>query len=248
MPTYVRAMPRFILRLWLPDRPGALGVVATRVGAARGEIVGIDILERGAGRAIDELDIELPDESLVDLLVREVKAVDDVDVEDLRRAPDWRRDPAIAGVEAAAELITAVSPQEVLDRLVQHTGTDFQAHWAALVHHAETSIRSATGPTPPASWLKAFVEGSQSSPSLAAQESGPSEVAWAPLFSAGLTLVLGRPARPFRARERRQLVVLAQIADTRWLEVSRPLGSGVRSHSQTTGTSPVTPYDGRNGW
>lgn len=216
-------MPRFILRVWLPDRPGALGVVATRVGAARGEIVGIDILERGAGRAIDELVVELPDESLVDLLVREVRAADHVDVEDVRRAPDGRRDSAIAGLETAAELVTATCRQELLDRLAEHTRSDLQAQWTALVGHDESSIRAASGTTPSASWLKAFVDGSQSSPSLAVQESGPSEVAWAPLLSAGLSLVLGRPARPFRALERRQLVVLARIADTRWVEVSRPL-------------------------
>ncbi|HWH36089.1 MAG TPA: hypothetical protein VNT56_12320 [Acidimicrobiales bacterium] len=216
-------MSRFILRVWLPDRPGALGIVASRVGAAGGEIVGIDILERGAGRVIDELVVELPDESYVQLLVREVRAVDDVDVEDLRQAPESRRDPAIAGVETAAELVTATHPQELLDRLVEHSGINLQAQWAALVDHAETCIRSSTGTTPSALWLKAFVDGIQSSPSLAGQESGPREVAWAPLLSAGQSLVLGRPARPFRALERRQLVVLARIADTRWVEVSRPL-------------------------
>lgn len=241
-------MPRFILRVWLPDRPGALGLVATQVGAAGGEIVGIDILERGAGRAIDELVVELPDDSLVELLLRQVRAVDDVDVEDLRRAPDWRRDPVIAGVETAAELAAATHPEDLLDRLVHHTGIDFQAHWAAVVDHEEATIRCSTGTTPSAWWLKAFVEGTGSSPTLAAHESGPKELAWAPLASAGLTLVLGRPARPFRARERRQLVVLARIADTRWHEVPRPLAPGRGSARQSTGVSPLGSYDGRNGW
>ena len=48
-------MSTWIVRVWLPDRPGALGQVASRIGAVRGDVVGIDILERGAGRAIDEL-------------------------------------------------------------------------------------------------------------------------------------------------------------------------------------------------
>ena len=46
-------MPVFVLRVWVPDRPGALGAVASRIGAVRGDLIGIDILERGAGRAID---------------------------------------------------------------------------------------------------------------------------------------------------------------------------------------------------
>ncbi|MBA3304000.1 MAG: amino acid-binding protein, partial [Acidimicrobiia bacterium] len=61
-------METFVVRLWLPDRPGALGQVASRIGAVRGDVVGIDILERGAGRAIDELVVQLPDGDLVDLL------------------------------------------------------------------------------------------------------------------------------------------------------------------------------------
>ena len=35
-------METYVVRMWLPDRPGALGQVASRIGAVRGEIVGID--------------------------------------------------------------------------------------------------------------------------------------------------------------------------------------------------------------
>ena len=88
-------METYIVRVWLPDRPGALGQVASRIGAVRGEIVGIDILERGGGRAIDELAVQIPDASLVDLLVSEIRAVDGVDVEEIR--PRRRRQPRPAG-------------------------------------------------------------------------------------------------------------------------------------------------------
>ena len=77
-------MPVYVVRIWLPDRPGALGAIASRIGAVRGDLIGIDILERGAGRAIDELVVELPDESLVPLLTRELSEVEGVDVEDIR--------------------------------------------------------------------------------------------------------------------------------------------------------------------
>ena len=53
-------MATYVVRVWVPDRPGALGAVASRVGAVRGDLVGVEILERGAGRAIDELVVELP--------------------------------------------------------------------------------------------------------------------------------------------------------------------------------------------
>jgi hypothetical protein len=54
---------------------------------------------------------------------------------------------------------------------------------------------------------------------VAAHETGPADIAWAPLASARLSLVLGRSGRPLRGRERRQVAALARIADTRWTEV-----------------------------
>src|ERR1700678_4207839 len=98
-------MATYVVRVWLPDRPGALGAVASRIGAVRGDLVGIDILERGAGRAIDELVVELADGSLLDLLISEVSQVDGVDVEDVRRAPEAATDPRLDALETAASLV-----------------------------------------------------------------------------------------------------------------------------------------------
>src|SRR5438270_9884475 len=93
------------MRVWVPDRPGALGGVASRIGAVRGDLVGIDILERGAGRAIDELVVELPDEGLLDLLISEVSQVDGVDVEDVRPIEQHAPDPRVDALETAAVII-----------------------------------------------------------------------------------------------------------------------------------------------
>ena len=75
-------METYVLRVWLPDRPGALGAVASRIGAVKGDVIGIEILETGAGQAVDELVVRLPDATLVDLLVNEVRQVDGVRVGD----------------------------------------------------------------------------------------------------------------------------------------------------------------------
>lgn len=252
--SYSARVGRFILRVWLPDRPGALGVVATRVGAVGGEIVGIEILERGAGRAIDELVVDLADQSQLTALVREVRAAEGVDVEDLRPAREPLRDPGSAALESAAELFAARSCSQLLDHLAEEVALQFDADWSAVVDVEAPAVRSHTGTPPPAPWLQAFIEGSRSSPTVAAHESGPNELAWAPLAAAQLTVVLGRPVRPFRARERKQLVALAGIAGTRWCELSArsaPAGTadqpGGRS-PQGTGMSPLGSYDGMNGW
>ena len=208
-----------MVRVWMPDRPGALGLVTSRIGAVGGDVVGIDILERGADRAIDELVVELPDAALLDLLLREISDVDGVDVEDVRPAAESLRDPRLAALEAAAMLVGAGTVDELLELLVQHAQYDFAADWAAVVDLEWGTIRAAVGPVPPLGWLRAFVEGSQWSARVASGESGPDEVAWAPLASAGLSLVLGRSGRPLRGRERRQAAALVRIADTRWAEV-----------------------------
>jgi hypothetical protein len=209
----------YVVRVWMPDRPGALGQVASRIGAVRGDVVGIDILERGAGRAIDELVVQLPDASLLPLLLSEISAVDGVDVEDVRPAAESLRDPRLAALETAAMLVGATGVDELLDVLVQHAMLDFSAEWVAVLDLDEPDVRMGIGPVPPAAWLVAFIEGSRSSARVAAGESGPDDVAWAPLPSARLCLVLGRSGRPLRGRERRQAAALARIADTRWTEV-----------------------------
>jgi hypothetical protein len=212
----------FLVRAWMPDRPGALGAVASRIGSVRGDLVGIDILERGGGRAIDELAVELADRDLVPLLVREICQVDGVDVEDVREAESQLVDARLDALETAGELVACRDAQSLAARLAEHSARDLEAEWAAVVEAAGPAVLSGVGAVPPATWLTAFVTGSRSS--APGHSAGPADVAWADLPGAGLVLVLGRGTaeggRPFRARERRQLSALARIADERWAELA----------------------------
>ncbi len=213
-------METYVVRMWLPDRPGALGQVAGRIGAVRGEIVGIDILERGAGRAIDELVVELPDASLCDLLVQEIQQVDGVDVEEVRPVADALHDPRLDALETAAMLVGARDRSELLRAVAQHARRAVGAQWSAVVH-LEGAVLMSEGAIPSAAWLVAFVDGSRSSAALAAGEARPDDVVWSPLPAAGLALVVGRHGTAYRARERRQVAALARIVDTRLRELGR---------------------------
>lgn len=214
-------METYVVRMWLPDRPGALGQVASRIGAVRGEIVGIDILERGAGRAIDELVVELPDGSLLDLLVQEIQQVDGVDVEEVRPVADALHDPRLDALETAAILVGATDRHELVRAVVEHARRVVGAEWSAVVALDDGTVVAEEGPVPAAGWLAAFVEGSRSSARVAAGETGPDDVVWSPLPSAGLALVVGRDGTAYRARERRQVAALARIVDTRLREIIR---------------------------
>jgi hypothetical protein len=209
----------YVMRLWVPDRPGALGAVASRVGAVGGDVVGIDILERGAGRAIDELVIELADETRLPLLVTEVQQVDGVDVEDIRPVAQALHDPRLDALETAAILVGATSTAEAVGSLCVHAVRTIGSAWGAVVSIGDGQVVALEGDAPGVGWLVAFVTGSQSSARLAGGEGGPDDVAWTPLPSAGLALVLGRHGQPFRARERRQAAALARIVDSRFRQL-----------------------------
>lgn len=210
-------MEHYAVRVWLPDRPGALGQVASRIGAVRGDVVGIEILERGAGRAIDELIVALPEAGLVELLVNEIAQVEDVDVEDVRPISDPTRVARLDALETAARLVEAPDVEALFEVLCGDAIVDFDADWCAVLHPAERILSHAVGSPPEAAWLIAFIEGSKVSEAVAAGHAGPDDVAWAPISHAGHELVLGRKGRPLRGRERQELAALARIADHRWL-------------------------------
>jgi hypothetical protein len=207
-------VPTFLVRVWLPDRPGALGQVASRIGAVRGDVAGIEILERGAGRAIDELVVELPDDGLVDLLIAEISQVDGVDVEDIRELRH-RHDPGLTVLATATSLMEAGDEATVLKVLCEHLVADFECDWAVALRLSPTETLVEVGDAPSAAWVAAFVHGSRHLDGAGDGEAGPDDVAWADLGRAGIALAVGRKGRPFRWRERRQLAALARIAELR---------------------------------
>jgi ACT domain-containing protein len=79
-------MAGYVVRIELPDRPGALGLVASRIGAVGGDIVAINILDRGGGLAVDEFVIEIGGGHLIELLRNEIHEVDGASVLEIRAA------------------------------------------------------------------------------------------------------------------------------------------------------------------
>lgn len=221
-------MPTYVIRIWLPDRPGALGEVASRIGAVKGDVVGIDILERDGGQAVDELVVELPDDELVDLLVAEIRRVDSVAVEDVRSIADALHDPRLDALEAAAQLVGATDSDELLEAVVVHARRVIGAAWVAItsldtkIGDDQVLVASHHAPSP--AWLEAYLAGSRAAQHTTGGSVPTSDVIWAPLASSGLALVLGRHGTPYRARERRQAAALARVVDTRLHELEQARG------------------------
>lgn len=199
-------MHSVVVRVWLPDRPGALGQVASRIGSVKGDVLGIDILESGGGRVIDELVVALPDESVVDLMVTEVHAIDGVSVEHVRPTVDEHTDGGQLALSLAAELAEtepALRPGEIVAAVARLT----EATWVLLADGADVVAAAGDPPTP--DYVSALRAGS----SHLGGHSRASDLFWSDLLGAGMWLAAGRPDRPVHDRERVRLDLFARIAD-----------------------------------
>ncbi|HEX6312569.1 MAG TPA: hypothetical protein VF152_13220 [Acidimicrobiia bacterium] len=208
------ARAHVLVRVWLPDRPGALGAVASRIGAMRGDIVGLDVLERGSSVAVDEFAVVIESADVVPMLVREIEEVDGAAVEEVRIVTSFP-DPRIDALESATELCESDRVETLHATLVAHLHREFLADWAALVRDDTLLARAGEDP-PDADMLAALVEGTAASPLVADGSTGPEDLAVASLGRHGAALLVGRAGHPFRRRERAQLLALARIADRSW--------------------------------
>lgn len=201
------------IRIWLPDAPGVLGAVAAEIGAVQGNVVGLEVLEREAGVAIDEMVVELPDEpGAVDAVCRGVRNVPGVGVEEVTElpgvgeAPD-REDTVLA---AATAIIGAATPEAALRALTGHLRTLFGLAWLAVVDDGLTAFVEVHGDAPSPAWVAAFAEGARSGADPANDTTG-SGVFVEPVPGTGLTVCGGRTVA-IRRRERREIALLVTAA------------------------------------
>ena len=202
----------FVVRVWLPDRPGALGQVASRIGGVRGDVVGIEILERGGGSAIDELVVALPDGVTRELLVAEIGQVDGVAIEDVRPIDPARPDAGMLALQISAALVES-DPSTCLELFCSQLRYLVDGTWVIAIRSSDAAVVVETGPTPDHAWLGAFIAGTSH---LAPGDHGPSapgDVVWTNLPTAGISVAAGRTDRPFHTRERNQVALLGRIAD-----------------------------------
>ena len=206
-------MERVSVRIWLPDQPGMLGAVATRIAAMRGNVVGLEVLERDGGVAIDDLMVELPGAGMIDELCDQVRQIEGAGIEDVRPVAPDAEDRGLQVVAAAISILETANPSAALAALLGLAGELFEAEWTALADLRTETYVECTGEVPALEWLAAFAPGART-----AREAGTpgitegSGVLTEELGEVGLTLALGRSV-PFRRRERREVEMLARVTD-----------------------------------
>ena len=208
----------FLLRVVLPDRPGMLGAVATAIGRAGGDIVSLDVVERGPGGAVDDLLVVVAPGGLADTLISSAQSVEGVVVESIRPhhgVTDLRGDLELVESLAAA-------PDQALVLLAERAPAVFRAGWAVLLEGAGCVI-AASGSAPDLAgvvlpWLP-LAGACRLDPGAAwvpeRWDALGTELAAAPVGRADRVVLLGRPGGPrFRESEVLRLAHLAGIAAT----------------------------------
>ncbi len=208
----------FLLRVQLPDKPGALGAVATALGGIGADILSVDVVERGGGIAVDDLVVELPSGRLPDVLITAAESVDGVEVDAVRPYA------GVLDTHRELELVEAIAddPRNGLAVFTEGVPKIVRAGWAMTLStdgHSVTRLAASTA-APQAvdvemPWLplqRATVLDGESPWVPETWQQLGTELAATPLGKPDRALLVARPGGPmFRAAEVARLAHLAGI-------------------------------------
>jgi hypothetical protein len=182
------------IRIALPDRPGSLGQVARTLGVAGADIVQVVVLERAAGRAMDDFTVVWPGGASVRRLLAGLGAMPGVRVDGMWQAIG---SPVHGGYDAELLAQIAVSSADGLGTLVDAVPALLAADWSAVL---AVPADWAAAPSSAASLVYASWRTPQTprlpevTPLRARALTGPdgTRYAVAPFGRAGLVLVVAR--------------------------------------------------------
>ena len=118
------------IRIRVPDRPGSLGLVASAIGAASGDIAGVDVLASEAGQALDDVVVQVRDAEHLDAVLTALAGVPRVGIDGVHHpAPPV---PGHADLQLVAQVLA--QPGRSLQTLVDGAPGSLGVDWAAIVH------------------------------------------------------------------------------------------------------------------
>ena len=216
-------VPSYLLRVELEDRPGSLGSLAVALGSVGADILSLDVVERAAGHAVDDLVVDLPPGSMPDMLITAAEKLNGVYVDSIR--PHTGLLEAHRELELIDHIAAAPDKQNKLQVLVDEAPRVLRVGWCMVMRLEQGGVQ--------------MVAGSHGVPETAAESApwlplehaealdGTAEwlpqvwrdfdttLAAAPLGEHSTAVVLGRPGGPaFRPSEVARLGYLSGIVAT----------------------------------
>ena len=197
----------YLLRIQLPDEPGALGYVAAALGEVEGDIRSVDVVDYGAnGVVVDDIVVDLPMGLLPDTLITAAQSISGVEVDSIRPfsgSVDRRGQIALLAKFSQHTKNLDRALGDVVDGLPQ----TMTAGWAIVLGEQSDGrwVRSASSTAAPEDNGRTLPEAPIDSP----RNLDPDEETWLPEdwtvmdssiaatpMGKGLVLVIGRPGGP----------------------------------------------------
>ena len=216
-------MPSYLLRVQLEDRPGSLGSLAVALGSVGADILSLDVVERGAGYAIDDLVVDLPHGAMPDTLITAAERLEGVRVDTIR--PHTGLLEAHRELELIDHIAAAADRPARLQVLADEAPRVLRVGWCTVSQLTASGLQRLVGsPGAPetqaltAPWLPiSRAEALDGSADWVPQawRDMDTTLAAAPLGEPHTAVVLGRPGGPlFRPSEVARLGYLAGIVAT----------------------------------
>ncbi|MDY7341700.1 amino acid-binding ACT domain protein [Corynebacterium amycolatum] len=197
----------YLLRIQLPDEPGALGYVAAALGEVEGDIRSVDVVDYGAnGVVVDDIVVDLPMGLLPDTLITAAQSISGVEVDSIRPfsgSVDRRGQIALLAKFSQHTKNLDRALGDVVDGLPQ----TMTAGWAIVLGEQSDGhwVRRASSTAAPEDNGRTLPEAPIDSP----RNLDPDEETWLPEdwtvmdssiaatpMGEGLVLVIGRPGGP----------------------------------------------------
>jgi hypothetical protein len=136
-------VPSYLLRVQLEDRPGSLGSLAVALGSVGADILSLDVVERAAGYAVDDLVVELPPGAMPDMLITAAETLKGVHVDAIR--PHTGLLEAHRELELIDHVAAADGKTKRLQVLADEAPRVLRVGWCTVVRQTDSGLERIVG-------------------------------------------------------------------------------------------------------